>query len=62
MLTIDLYPFSTHSGMILPLKQVSRFFSFYSPPPPSWYPLLKTLQINLKVIKIKQEPLFFFAL
>jgi hypothetical protein len=55
MLAIDLDPFSTHRGMSSPFKQVNLSPPFYSPLS-SRYPLLKTLRINLKVIKIKQMP------
>lgn len=55
MLALDLDPFPTHPGTSSPFKQVNPLPPFY-PPLSSPHLLLKTLRINLKVIKIKQKP------
>lgn len=67
MLILDLYPFCTPPEMSAPLKQVNFFLSFCFAFVclfflRRWFSLLKTLQINLKVMKVKQKSLFFPAL
>lgn len=60
VLVLDLNPFCTHPETIAPFKRVNLFPPGFSLP--YWHSFLETLQINLKVIKIKQTPLFFLAL
>lgn len=67
MLILDLYLFCTPPEMTAPFKQVNLFLAFFFLFfclffLGRWFSLLKTLQINLKVIKIKQKSLFFPAL
>lgn len=62
MLILDLYPFCTPPEMTAPFKQVSLFLAFFFVCLffclfllRRWFSRLKTLQINLKVIKLNRS-------